>query len=206
MTKMKNIIKDMFIFAAGAAIGVVATKKFFQTKYEQIAKEEIESVKDVYTYKKPDVDEDESSDEDEPEPSQKELANKAINKPNVMEYADILKKEGYVRYSDVKEEIEEEDEEEVTHPYVIPPDSFGEDYETVSLTYYADGVLEDDFEGVIRNPEELVGSEYPEHFGEYEDDTVFVRNNEKQIDYEICRDHRPYSEVNGDNELWAAGN
>lgn len=191
---MNNVIKGLFIFAAGVAVGVIGTKKFFETKCERITQEAVDSLKEVYTYKKPESDSENES-EDDPEPSPKDIANKNKYKPDILEYSNILKKEGYVK--------DEEDEEEVTNPYIISPDTFGDEYETVSLTYYSDGVLEDDLNGIVKNPKELVGTEYPEHFGEYEDDTVFVRNDEKQIDYEICRDHRKYSEVN-DNETWAA--
>ena len=83
-------------------------------------------------------------------------------------------------------------------PYVIPPEKFGEHeekYTTASLTYYADGVLTDDeYDEPVDNIEELVG-DFASHFGEYEDDSVFVRNDITKCDYEILRDLRRYSEV-----------
>ena len=33
------------------------------------------------------------------------------------------------------------------------------------------------------------------HFGEYEDDSVFVRNDDRKCDYEILMDQRLYSDV-----------
>ncbi len=36
-----------------------------------------------------------------------------------------------------------------------------------------------------------------EHFGEYEDDSVFVRNEENMCDYEILLDQRNFSELTG---------
>ena len=189
---MNNTIKGIFIFSIGAVIGSLASWKFFEAKYSKIAEEEIASIKEVYTYKKPDQEE---IKEDDKKPDVKDIS----------EYKNIVKREGYSNHS--KGETKEEDNTKmITHPYIIDPDEFGRDYDTVSLTYYADGVLEDDFDGVIDDPEELVGDDYMNHFGEYEEDSVFVRNDEKQIDYEICRDNRTYPEVNGDNERWAAGN
>ena len=84
-------------------------------------------------------------------------------------------------------------------PYIIGPDDFGEeyDYETTTLTYYADGVLEDDYYVVIDKEEvdDMVGLDSFNHFGEYEKDTVFVRNERLKTDFEIQRDLRKYSET-----------
>lgn len=84
-------------------------------------------------------------------------------------------------------------------PYVISPDDFGEldGYETATLTYYADGVLEDDYYLVIDESEvdAMVGVDSFNHFGEHEQDTVFVRNEQQKTDFEIQRDLRKYSEV-----------
>ena len=46
---MKKSITNIFIFAVGAVIGSAVTWKYTKAKYEQIAKEEIESVKEVYS-------------------------------------------------------------------------------------------------------------------------------------------------------------
>ena len=42
------MLSKVFIFVAGAAIGSVATWRFVKTKYEQIAEEEIESMREYY--------------------------------------------------------------------------------------------------------------------------------------------------------------
>jgi hypothetical protein len=87
-------------------------------------------------------------------------------------------------------------------PYVITPEQFSElDYEgyaTETLTYYADGVLTDFLDNVIENVDDVVGEESLEHFGEYEEDTVFVRNDHLMTGYEIQRDNRTYAEVVGE--------
>ena len=43
--------------------------------------------------------------------------------------------------------------------------------------------------------EESVGKESLTHFGEYEDDSVFVRNDNLKADYEILADKRTYAEL-----------
>ena len=83
-------------------------------------------------------------------------------------------------------------------PYVITPDEFGEiyEYDTISLRYYADKVLTDEDDVVITNVDEIIGEDSLTHFGEYEDDSVFVRNDEMKADYEILLDLRKYYDIN----------
>ena len=84
-------------------------------------------------------------------------------------------------------------------PYVIKPEEFGEilEYESISLTYYADGVLADEYDEVIDDVDEIVGEESLTTFGQYEDSAVFVRNDARKTDYEILLDLRNYSDVVG---------
>ena len=82
-------------------------------------------------------------------------------------------------------------------PYVIYPEEFGaiSDHETISLTYYADGTLTDDDNVKIDDIEGTVGLDSLTHFHEYEDDSVFVRNERLKCDYEILFDMREYSKA-----------
>ena len=43
--------------------------------------------------------------------------------------------------------------------------------------------------------EETIGKDSLTHFGEYEDDSVFVRNDRLKVDYEILMDQRGYADV-----------
>ena len=47
----KSILNKAIIFAIGAAVGSVVTYKLVKTKYEQIANEEIEDVREYYRNK-----------------------------------------------------------------------------------------------------------------------------------------------------------
>ena len=82
-------------------------------------------------------------------------------------------------------------------PYVISPDEFGEfeDYERISLSYYADQILADEDDEKVEDVDNVVGLESLTHFGEFEDDSVFVRNDRLKCDYEILLDQRTYSDV-----------
>ena len=81
-------------------------------------------------------------------------------------------------------------------PYVIPPEEFDEldGYKTRSLTYFSDGVLYDDIKQE-KVDIGLVGAESLDHFGEYERDSVFVRNERTKTDYEILLDMSNYSDI-----------
>ena len=189
---MKDLLTNAFIFAVGAIIGSAVTWKLIKTKYEQIAQEEIDSVKETFSRLH-----DESTDKEE-KAKMVECAKDLISisdkkeKPNMKEYASKIKECGYVNYSGNEKEVPNVK----NHPFVISPEEFGEmDYSMVSLVYYADGVLANDCDEIIEDVENTVGTDFPSHFGEYEDDSVFVRNNELELDYEILRDTRNYSDV-----------
>lgn len=189
---MKDLLTSAFIFAVGAIIGSAVTWKFVKTKYEQIAQEEIDSVKETFSRLH-----DESTDKEE-KAKMVECAKDLISisdkkeKPNMKEYASKIKEYDYVNCSGNEKEVPNVK----NHPFVISPEEFGEmDYSMVSLVYYADGVLANDCDEIIEDVENTVGTDFPSHFGEYEDDSVFVRNNELELDYEILRDTRNYSDV-----------
>ena len=184
----------IFAFLSGAAIGSVVTWKLLKTKYERIAQEEIDSVKEVYASRQ-------SGDTEHETPSRfVQPCDITFEEPSLAEMEKALTALKYAgnhsRYDISKNEEVESME---TIPYVISPDSFGEmdDYETISLTYYADGVLADDADEQIGDVDELVGEGSLKTFGEYEDDSVFVRNDRLKCDYEILLDTRRYSDVVG---------
>lgn len=175
---MNSKLTKLFIFAAGAVIGSAVTRKVVKTKYKKIADEEIESVKEAFCKK--------GSEE---------------TQKNVEDYYDHIERLKYSTHMGLNPETNDTEEEEgeiliENKPYVIPPEEFGEcDYVTKSLTLYVDGVLTDDFDNVIKDVDGLVGRDSLNHFGEYEDDSVFVRNDGAKIDFEILADERKYSEI-----------
>lgn len=84
-------------------------------------------------------------------------------------------------------------------PYVIGPADFGdfEDYDAISMTLLADGILVDDRMITVDDPENTVGANYKNYFGVYpnDPDTVYIRNDELCTDFEIVKDLRTYEEV-----------
>lgn len=83
------------------------------------------------------------------------------------------------------------------HPHIITPEEFGEkeDYDTISLTLYSDGVVADDADKPIDDIDDVIGKGSLDHFGEYEDDSIFVRNDKLKCDYEVLIDEREYAQI-----------
>lgn len=202
---MNNTLNKLFIFAAGAAVGSVVTWKLVKTKYEQIANEEIESVKEVFgrgrrAEAKPVDDAAIVEEDDAPEAH---YNGKTKNDcATLEEYQELLKSEGYREYLNSNEEEENKDRKErdiMNEPYVITPETFeeDEDHDVETLLYFADGVLTDEHNNPIEDVESLVGEESLTHFGDYPDDpdTVYVRNEQTMTDYEILADDRKFGEI-----------
>lgn len=181
---MNNKVVNAIAFLLGAGIGSVVTWKLVETKYKKLAQEEIDSVREVYSKK-------EIALANEVKKAHACLEANTKN-DKVPSYQRVVEDMGYA--------TESEEEEGVGNVHVIPPESYGElGYEEVSLTYYADDVLAYDDDSVIRDVNKIVGKGSLNTFGEYEDDSVFVRDDDKKIDYEILRDMRRYSDVVGDD-------
>lgn len=171
----------------GAGIGVAGTYSYFKDKYEKLAEKDFNSRR---------VFDEDKKDESEEPVAEKTADSRTVDKPSIAEYAARLQKEGYVNYSDMQDKKQKQ-KIGVDKPYVIQQSDFGEfdDYEKISLTYTADGVLLDDMNEIVDDIEETVGEDSLEHFGEYEDDSVYVRNDAKKCDYEILLDQRNYQEI-----------
>ena len=178
---MSNKSLFSLAFIIGAATGSVVTWYLLKDKYEALAQEEIDSVKEVFLRR-----EQELKDQSVKKTVAEGIKDADKEKPDLKEYAERLKKEGYTRYSDFGSDEEEKPVSEAG-PYVIPPEQFGDDEEY--------GVLADENDEVIEDVEDAVGIDSLNHFGEYEDDSVFVRNDARKCDYEILLDQRTYSEV-----------
>lgn len=173
-------LSNVISFVAGAAIGAVVTWKIVSDKYEQILKEEINSVKEKFAKRQP--------------VAYKQPEEETISEQEKEEYSNVLEECKYVNYASKKEGSEQMS---FDGPYIIPPNDFGEcEYETISLRYYErDGVLTDDMGLIVDDVDDIVGADFATHFGEYEADSVFVRNDDRQCDYEILLDAGKYSDL-----------
>lgn len=196
---MNNKTVAFLAFVLGVATGSFATWRYTKDIYEQIAQEEIDSVKEVFLKRETETDLKANAKDDE---SKQKIATcygngrSKVSKREIDEYAARLEKEGYRKYFGETSEKKETKMVE-SAPYIISPEEFGEfeEYEKISLTYYSNHVLADENDDVIEDVEETVGVESLTHFGEYEDDSVFVRNDVRRCDYEILLDQRSYFEI-----------
>lgn len=196
MSKFENILA----FTIGAAAGSIVTWKLIKNKYEQIAQEEIDSVKEVYSRRF----EESNNEENKEEPKAEEKSgvirrsgrhpwgsNEADVEPEMAEYVATVEEAGYSEPVNPPSKVKTIAGE---IPYVISPEEYGDlpDYGRFELTYYADGVLADSDDEIVDDVDDVVGEESLTTFGTYEEDAVHVRNDRLKADYEILRDHRDY--------------
>lgn len=172
-----STLSNIAIFVTGAAVGSFVTWRLLKDKYAQIAQEEIDSVKEAFCASRPQAEPESTNDE--------EGFEEAVEK-----YEAILNEEGYVDYSARAKEKGGDADMKDKKPYVIPPEEYGEiyEYDTRNLTYYDNGVLTDEDDNVIDDVESMIGTDALNHFGDYEPDSVHVRNDKQKVDYEILRD------------------
>lgn len=189
---------NVLAFAAGAAIGSAVTWRIVKNKYDRIIADEIESVREAFAYVDADaceesVETDTDSDEDLSERP------KQINWSD-LEDLDEDSDDDAVEYSRLTKQYTNEKGGAISmsnEPKVISPYDFGEldGYHQIELTYYADGTLEDDEYNIVEDGDELLGPNALNTFGEYEEDSVFVRNDQLRTDFQILRDYRTYEEA-----------
>lgn len=200
---MNDKLSSVIIFCGGVFIGGFLTWDFFKTKYEKIADEEIASVKETFEHR-------------EPRPDKNYKVEEALKgndeyinvSPGVAErIIKIIDSNGYRNYSNTAIETDKKGgtaDMELKQPYVITPEQYEDnvEYTKVSLTWYSDEVLEDDW-GNVLDPDDVIGSDALKTFGQYEKDSVFVRDDDEQIDYEVLLDTRSYKETYGHDPVEA---
>ena len=180
-----------FIFIAGVAVGASAAWLCLRKYYANIAQEEIDSVKETYARtNRPTEKEPVRPDTNDELKQKEEILN--IIKTHYAQIDNNNRNNDYTSYSSgVTLDKEEFDPDISSEPYVIPPDECGEEpeYSITELTYFAlDDILVDSFGEIVEDPDILVGRNFKGHFGEYEDDSVFVRNEQLKCDFEILKD------------------
>ena len=203
-------MKGLLIFAAGLAVGAVAGAVIVKNKVLADAKAEIDEVREYYR---------ESRGVKEVE-EVKEKVEETIDRiqdlieERVEEVKEVEKKEyelkdiqikdepktGLTNYNQIAKMYTSKNEFQTPmydDPFVIDPSEFGEnpEYDTETLTYFADGVLVDDVDDVIEEPDIVVGLENLKVFEEFGATTVYVRNDIYKTDYEIIRDDWNYSDL-----------
>ena len=184
-----HTLNSVAMFTVGGLVGSAVTWYLLKTKYERLAQEEIDSVKEAlsrtYNYDEPVEVSTDNKIEEETQFTEKDIR----------EYKDTVQKMNYSACN-TNQKPAKEVEKVINRPYIIEPGEFDtlDDYAARTLTYYANGVLTDEYDEVIEDAEDLIGIDPEEHFGEYERDSIFVRDDRARVDYEILRDYGIYRE------------
>ena len=198
-----NKFKTVFAFLLGAACGGAGVWYFLRETYAQNAEQDIASAKEAFHAREEKLKEQIAELQKELTPDvivdvpPTVLANeKTPEKGDITDFARAKYQQYTPPVVTPRPAVSDEPKADpIEAPYVISPEEFGEvGYEQVSLTYYADGILADERGNIVDDVEEIVGDAL-EHFGEYEDDSVFCRSDPKRCDYEILRDLRRFADV-----------
>ena len=196
------------IFIGGVAVGSFVTWRLLKEKYIRQTQEEINEVREHYRKKK----------ESEEVTVDSNGATETNEKPDLIEYAAKLTKNGYIDYTNPKSivkatgdtidaVVQKANEESLDPvilndpsyqpPYIISPEDFAidDEYTIVNLNYYIDGVLTDEDDNIVENVDDVVGLENLNHMGEYEDDALHIRNENYKCEYEILLSRRLYHDT-----------
>lgn len=207
----QNLIK-VAIFVAGASIGAGVAYVVTKKRYEQIVEEELESMKE-YILNGLQETEDEVSATSEVYQDERVVPFNPRYKKILGQYSgDIEASKAMADVVEVERDEEEDYEEyeqksyasnqyKKENPYVISIEEFSEEmdhYDKVTVYFYEDDeVLADENEEVITDMDGTVGRDNMGFFGEGSNDpeVVYIRNEKLEIDYEVIRLSKSYSET-----------
>lgn len=191
-------------FAFGVAVGAGASWYFWKEYHRKRADEEIQSVKEAFASKKAEEGKSEKKEVQMTVDLEADsIAYEKERQSKLQDYRAMVRESGYRSRTSPKDLLEDDPNEpppgdNVTKPYVIRPEEFDtlDNYDAVCYTYYADGVLVDEDEDPLEIPEiaTSIGLDFASHFGDYDEDSIHIRNDLRHIDYEIVRDLRKYGD------------
>ncbi|MBO7453461.1 MAG: hypothetical protein J6U54_24270 [Clostridiales bacterium] len=182
-------LKGVLIFSAGLCVGAIGGALITKHVMRERTEAEIESVKDAFKQL--------AEEERLTLTSAKEAEEKNAQ---INSLIDNYRGEKEMNETTTKTGIDISGkahlEPKINEPYCIDPDEFGEKFEDMDyLTYYSDGTLAyDDTLEIVEHPDELIGKENLYHFGEFEEDMLYVRNPKERVDYCITHADVAYSD------------
>lgn len=181
-------MKGLLIFAAGLAVGAVTGALVIKNKVLADAKAEVEEVREYYRSKQ------QERGIKEVEETKEEVKETEETKEETAKFD----RNTYINYNKMAREYQtSKDSTFADDPYIIDPEEFGEnpEYDTMTLTYFADGVLVDDVDDLVDEPDVVVGLENLKVLGDYGATSVYVRNDIYRTDYEVIKDDWNYSDI-----------
>lgn len=216
---MKNRTKVILGFISGAAVGTGITTlamRAFYTKFinETLTAEvnkQMDDIKAEYDKAVNDILEKYQGKECENEPAEEEK-DESVEKPKVQKPVKKSKEQkkeeavDYTKYSEDKKKEDprtqaiidiQQDKTNAVGSYIIEFDDYTEEngYEKLTTTYYTeDDIYTNDYDDPDPNIVKIVGGltteEMHEKYGY--GDSMYVRNDDKQVDYEIIISNEPY--------------
>lgn len=204
---MKKIISGIAIFSVGFVAGIFATAQYMKKQNEKIEEEvenESEKMSGGENTENNYVIERMEEMAEEFEEYEERIKNEGYY---VNEKTTVISESGDIMYDSDRPDppvcrYDEEgyEMEEYTvmadRPYNIPPEEYevyceaDGTWNSEEYTYYADGYVTDS-QGLPVSPEDVIrciGTEFPNWFGTYEDDQIWIRNDELRMDFSVVRD------------------
>ena len=214
---MNSNVKSLISFIAGAAIGCLATWKYFKDTSEKKAQDDIYDARKAFSDRTKELRDEldklrkirDDAPEETPDIAKKKKASEMNqNKKKIVEYNKIISESSYSSSQDKDESEDEPDEDRPEiersdeYPRIIAPEELGEydDYEVAEYRYLSDHTLLDENLEKVDDVENTVGYDSLERFGEYEPDAIFVRNDRLRMDIEVLMDERTYDDVLSEQE------
>lgn len=199
-------MRKLLIFLSGgclgAAAGVYGTYKYFFSRADQ----EIEDMQNYYEKKLSelkDLQNELNNVKDEKEP---EVTTEDLEKEELEEYSGLVDKLKYNRVSTKPKTKIRKEVNNPNEPKIISYDEYSEDtkYEKVVVSYFEeDGVLMLEDESLFEDGINVLGPINLEHFGMMEDDpepdTIYIRNEDLGVDYEVVREEGSYENFLANN-------
>lgn len=166
----KKVVISVISFAVSAIAGVA------MSVYKDKHPVEVTKGSDIVDNEPSDsVEEDTIDDMEEYEPSPNDIYESKVNA-----YQPSDKKERTVK----------------NRPFVISPEDYGEIdyYDQIEFMYMSDGILLNEDQEPVDNHARLIGDAL-NHFGEYEEDSVYVQNDRLKTYFAILKDLRKSTDL-----------
>ena len=191
-------MKNFLYFIAGAAIGSAVAWKLTKDYCDKKNEEDIRSVKEVFARRYKVEDTNYNNDEQVEEKHLEKNTSPHAKEPVSSIYEKLINKNTYATRSNYLTSTEKpkNEPEENDGPYVLENESeFGlfDDYEAITLNYYADGVLTDD-QDIPVDDYDIVGNAL-DRFDNENVNEIYGRNDARKCDYEIIRCTEEYEDI-----------
>lgn len=175
-------MKHVLYFLAGAGVGAGLAWYITKRHYENYIYDEVDAIRESY--------EEEKQEERDKKVYRAKVKNLDYISQDIVPIDEEDCDENGIKKDET--EINPFPSEPVDYPYTIGPDAYHDEtlFDKQTVTYYTESdVLVTDEDEIIEHG--LIGDGINQ-FGEYEEDTVFVRNEKLGMDFEVIRVNGAY--------------